>query len=341
MTSRLAVRRVPPETPKRLRAYARHVEDLLATGERIIVGPWLAEVGWEVMYWIPLLRWTIQRWPKLQRRAVVVSRGGVAGWYRGIARDYVDLFEAYDEATFARRLDQDREQRQAAGKSTQKQGAPTDWDAEIAEWVSGRFGGGRLPMLHPSTMFGNAAAKKLVSTDTSGFVRWPRPRRGPLRGILPKRYVAVRFYKSGMMDDAEFAAAATEFLAERANVVLLNPGVSPDPRHPDFESGAEVVRLDAHLTLKTNLAVQSIAMAHADAVVGTFGGLAFVPPHYGVPSVCFWSATHRGEPGNGLGPWRDLERATRIYNQPGWGGFAAARGDMDALAAAVDRVLPR
>jgi hypothetical protein len=194
-------------------------------------------------------------------------------------------------------------------------------------------------MLHPSALFADAGAKKLVSMDTSGFKRWRRPRRGSLRQVLPRRYVAVRFYRSGMMTDAEFAAAATEFLAERVPVVLLNPGVSPDPRHPDFDTGANVVRLDSHLTLETNLAVQSVAMAHAEAVVGTFGGLAFVPPHYGVPSVCFWSATHRGEPGSPRGPFRDLGIADRIYNQPGWGGFFAAKAGMDALASFFDQIL--
>ena len=286
----------------------------------------------------PLLRWTVRRWPKLQRRAVVVSRGGVAGWYRGIARSYVDLFETYDEPTFVRRLDQDRAARHASGKSTQKQTAPTDWDLEIADWVSERFGGRRLPMLHPSAMFSDAGPKKLVRMDASGFQRWRRPRRGALRGVLPEHYAAVRFYRSGMMEDEAFAAEAMEFLAARMPVVMLDPGVSPDPRHPDYDTGADVVRLGAHVTLPTNLAVQSVAMAHADVVVGTFGGLSFVPPHYGVPSVCFWSATHRGEPGNGLGPWRDLELASRIYNQPGWGGYTAAPAGMDALAAALDQL---
>ena len=325
------------ETPKGARHYAARIEELLATRERIIVGPWLAEVGWEVMYWIPLLRWTVQRWPKLRRRAVVVSRGGVANWYQGIARDYVDVFEAYDEEAYVARLHEDRQERHELGQASEKQFAASDWDLEIADWASSRFGGGRLPMLHPSAMFADANAKKLVSLDTSGYGLWRRPKRGPLDTVLPDRYVAVRFYKSRMMQDAEFAAAAIELLAERTPVVLLNPGMSPDPNHPDFDTGADVVRLDSHLTLENNLGVQSIAMAHAGAVIGTFGGLSFVPPHYGVPSISFW-ATNRG-PVQGYGAWRDLNKAAQLYNQPGWGGFSAAEADLDALAASLDRVL--
>ena len=325
--------------PKALRHYVARVEELLATRERIIVGPWVSEIGWEVMYWIPLLRWTVRQWPEFERRAVVVSRGGVADWYQGLASDYVDVYEEFDEAGFTERLKQDRAARLALGQNTEKQLAPTEWELEIADWVSGRFGGDRLPMLHPSALFADAGARKQLSIDISGCEPWTRPSRGELDGVLPDRYAAVRFYHSRLMRNAEFAAAATEFLAERMPVVLLNPGVKPDPKHPDFETGANVVRLGSHLTLANNLGVQSIAMAHADVVVGTFGGLSFVPPHYGVPSVCFWSTNKPIDPSSGRGAWRDRNHAARIYNQPGWGGFFSDEADMDTLAALCDRLL--
>jgi hypothetical protein len=205
--------------------------------------------------------------------------------------------------------------------------------------VSGRFGDQRLPMLHPSAMYAHPNTMKRASGDASGAERWRRPKRGPLRDVLPERYVAVRFYSSRLMRDGEFAAAAIDYLSERTPVVLLNPGVTPDSKHPDFETGANVVRLDSHLTLETNLGVQSVAMAHADAVFGTFGGLSFVPPHYGVPSVCFWSTSKPVDPSSGRGAWRDRDTASRLYNQPGWGGFFSAEADMDELAAFCDRIL--
>jgi hypothetical protein len=325
--------------PKALRHYVARIEELLAGRERIIVGPWVAEIGWEVMYWIPLLRWTVRRWPELERRAVVVSRGGVHDWYQGLASDYVDVYEKYDEATFIARLQEDRAGRLALGQNTEKQLAVTDWEQEIADWASERFGSQRLPMLHPSALFADAGTRKQLTADTSGYALWQRPDRGVLEDVLPERYIAIRFYHSRLMRNAEFAAAATQYLAERMPVVLLNPGVKPDPKHPDFETGADVVRLGSHLTLENNLGVQSIAMAHADAVVGTFGGLSFVPPHYGVPSVCFWSTNKPIDPSSGRGAWRDRNTAAELYNRPGWGGFFSAEADMDALAGFCDRIL--
>src|SRR5690348_16329422 len=35
----------------------RQIADLASGTKPIVVGPWLAEVGYEVLYWIPFLRW--------------------------------------------------------------------------------------------------------------------------------------------------------------------------------------------------------------------------------------------------------------------------------------------
>src|SRR5262245_221062 len=110
----------------------------LSGDRRLIAGPWLEEVGWEVLYWIPLLRWCVNRVPELRDRLVVVSRGGVADWYEGISDTYVDVADAYDEKTFARRLAAERESRDALGKGM-KHFAETAWQLEIAEWVSERL----------------------------------------------------------------------------------------------------------------------------------------------------------------------------------------------------------
>ena len=59
----------------------------------IIAGPWLSEVGFEVLYWIPFLRWFEDRFRVDRERVVAVSRGGVAGWYADVAGAYVEIFD--------------------------------------------------------------------------------------------------------------------------------------------------------------------------------------------------------------------------------------------------------
>src|SRR5688572_32227402 len=69
----------------------------------IIAGPWLSEVGFEALYWIPFLRWFEDRYRVDPGRVIALSRGGVADWYRDVAERYVEIFDHVDPGTFARR----------------------------------------------------------------------------------------------------------------------------------------------------------------------------------------------------------------------------------------------
>jgi hypothetical protein len=72
-------------------------------------------------------------------------------------------------------------------------------------------------------------------------------------------------------------------------VVLLNTGLRPD-EHEDLDvPGSGVYRVDRLMMLEQNLEIQTEIISHARAFVGTYGGLAYVGPFYGVPSISFYS----------------------------------------------------
>ena len=48
----------------------------------IIVGPWLSEVGYEALYWVPFLRWFTRHYDVDPDRVIALSRGGVADMVR-------------------------------------------------------------------------------------------------------------------------------------------------------------------------------------------------------------------------------------------------------------------
>jgi len=116
----------------------------------------------------------------------------------------------------------------------------------------------------------------------------------PATGPLPERYVAVRFYASDSFPDTAanraFARAVIVELAKRMPVVLLNPGARVDD-HADFapQDVAHVTLLPATVAPEENLAAQTAIISRAQAFVGTYGGLAYVAPFHGVPSVAFHS----------------------------------------------------
>jgi hypothetical protein len=173
----------------------------------------------------------------------------------------------------------------------------------------------------------------------SSYERFEKPERGVLEGVLPERYVAVRFYFNFSFPDDEqnraFVAATLRSLLAQTDVVLLNTGIAVDD-HVDFggmEAG-RIYRLDQLMTPQNNLYLQTVAIAHASGFVGTYGGLSYLPPFLGVPSACYYAHPERFSVAH-------LERAQRIFQGDGWGDFVAlnARGNalVDLLAAATSQ----
>ena len=72
-------------------------------------------------------------------------------------------------------------------------------------------------------------------------------------------------------------------------MVLLNTGLDLDD-HEDVDVPATSVhRVDHLMTPERNLEVQTRIISDARAFVGTYGGLAYLGPFYGVPSIGFYS----------------------------------------------------
>ena len=73
-------------------------------------------------------------------------------------------------------------------------------------------------------------------------------------------------------------------------VVLLNTGLSLDD-HEDFhpETGMGIHSIEHLMTPSRNLAVQSAVIAGARMFVGTYGGLSYLGPFYGVPAIALFS----------------------------------------------------
>src|ERR1041385_57491 len=70
-------------------AVEREIDDVVNAGGTIVVGPWLSEVGFETLYWIPFLRWVRAAFRLDRSRVVAVSRGGVGSRLRDALLDSV------------------------------------------------------------------------------------------------------------------------------------------------------------------------------------------------------------------------------------------------------------
>src|SRR6266850_4199993 len=97
------------ETKKRVDTYRaewaveRSLARLAAGSDPIVVGPWLSEVGYEVLYWVPFVRWVQSQFRVPASRLVVVTRGGAASWYSDITTSAIELFDLMSPDDYASR----------------------------------------------------------------------------------------------------------------------------------------------------------------------------------------------------------------------------------------------
>jgi hypothetical protein len=262
-------------------------------GGPIVIGPWLAEVGYEVLYWIPFLRWVQDRYRIAPERFVVLSRGGMEHLYQPVAASYVDIFDHLTPAELASRNDARQVSEEAGGRKQSMAGGALD--EELLRRARSVAKSADAAALHPSLMFrlfrevwhGNLPLDVLWTH--ADFAMAPRPPRPALAG-LPPRYTAVKFYTGTALRDTaatrDALRALVASLARDTPVVLLDTGLAIDD-HADyrFTDIANVVNAREWMTPRTNLGVQAALIAHAESFVSTCGGLAWLAPFMGVPTV--------------------------------------------------------
>jgi hypothetical protein len=276
-------------------AVDREIAAVGASGGTIVAGPWLAEVGYEVLYWIPFLRWFQDAFAIPPERFVVVSRGGLELAYEGLAGTYVDLFDLMTPVELAARN---------AGRQTsdegggQKQSSTGALDLDVLDAVAARLGRRADAVCHPSLMFrlfrnvwhGNLPMDVLRTRTRYRLTdrAWPAPLPG-----LPDDYFAAKLYAGPALSSSAETRASVRAVVEAASrlapVVVLDTDFGID-EHKDFDlTGLPGVSyLGSRLEPRTNLGVQMALIARSRGFVGTCGGLAWTAPMLGTPTVALY-----------------------------------------------------
>lgn len=307
-------------------AVERELDAVTRGSHPVIVGPWLSEVGYETLYWVPFLRWVREAFKLDPSRVVAVSRGGVACWYRGVADRYAEIWDEVSPDAFASRV---------AERGRVKQVEETPFDRELVARVVARFDLRGARVLHPSLMY------RLFGLFWSGqrslgfldrHTRYERVEAADMVPLpeLPEAFVAVKFYAARSMPDTPavrtLLARQVVALAEHVPVVLLDTGLVLD-EHADYElaCSGRVMSARPWMRPSNNLGVQTQIIARARAFVGTCGSVAWLAPMLGVDTAALfvdskWLHAHLGV-------------ALRAAHRVGGGFFAPA--DLRATAPGV------
>jgi len=264
----------------------------------IIVGPWLSEIGFELLYWIPFLRWACA-FAKLRRDDLwIVSRGGCRSWYADIGAHYVDVFDFYTPEQFragnARRIAEQAHRALSLGLreglTSTKQHTLTAFDRDIL----GRVNLPNARVLHPSTMYGvfRSFWRRQTPSLYDQITAPTRLRTATRAEGLPAAYVAAKFYASAACSQsplhAQMVNAIVRATVKTTDVVLLHTGTKFD-EHGEFaiEPHPRVHRVA--MDPATNLETQTAVLAGASGFVGTYGGFAYLAPFLGVPTRTFYA----------------------------------------------------
>jgi hypothetical protein len=310
--------------------------DLAAMAARpapIVAGPWLGEVGFELLYWVPFLRWVAERFNVQPERLMIVSRGGTASWYRPFASRYSDVFKQVTANTF-----RDQHDARVRDLGEQKQTRVTDFDQELIDAATRHAHLSECSWLHPSRMYEllNPYWWGHQSSDWvhqhARYARLAQP--GPVDVIdMPARYVAVKFYFNDCFpatpQNRAFVRDTLRTLAGRGPVIALSTGLNIDDHGGDRIDEHGVRHLPEGIDPARNLHVQSAIVSRAQAFVGTYGGFSYMAPFYGVKSLAFYSDPV------GFSP-KHLHMAHSAFDAIGAGGLLEVR-DAAAGAETVDQ----
>lgn len=272
-----------------------YVQLLKSTDLPILVGPWHGEVGFEVMYWIPLLE-RLKREGIKSERLIPITRGGAAAWYGTPTGLELYAMRTPQQVRVENRLMQMQ-------TGIHKQTTVTKWDrAVLRDAVDTLKLGRAYHVLHPAWMYQRLAPFWTGRTGINWLMGevdcpWmPKPDL-PQTLQLPEVFVAAKFYhrETWSMQDRQVKQATEAILMTLANgspVVVLGSDFMADdhldfdlPKHPNLLKLTDLVTM----TPETNLATQAAVIGRAQGFVGTYGGVAQLALRLGKPSISFFA----------------------------------------------------
>jgi ABC-type polysaccharide/polyol phosphate transport system ATPase subunit len=250
----------------------------LASSDRpILLGPWLGNANWELLYWRPYVSWLLEQFDRRQRRVIAISRAGADLWYRTLGDEYVDLLDVYGLEEFERI---GAERLRVTGM--RKQRYISDIERGILDAVAQTLDLqiDDCEILHPATMFrmfDEVWRGRLPPDFVLQCARFTKLEAAPAEDLgLPPRYIAVRFSVEPTYGDRaaahEYVNELVQTLAAEIPVVALDTGFSVEGAEFELDPCDGLIPLHGRVSARHSLELQTQVVTGAAAFVGTLGG---------------------------------------------------------------------
>jgi len=272
--------------------WQQQIEAICAqTARKILIGPFRQELGFELLYWVPFVRWVREQYHVAPERLIVASRGGAGIFYKVPMGVELYKLRTLQELRTANTLDWSINQ-------SLKQRELTAFDRELIQGAEYDLRL-KVEVLHPGLMFAafnEAWHEKAAPRELFDHLRFTRLAAPPLPAdvTLPEHFTAVRFYSRATLPHTgqvlHWVRATMRRLCGRGPVVALEPPEIADdhygfalPDHPNL------IRVRDAITLEESFAVQGAILGRAKQFVGTYGGMQQMALLMGIPSVGYYS----------------------------------------------------
>jgi glycosyltransferase involved in cell wall biosynthesis len=272
----------------------RTIERLRQSSAPVVIGPFLGEPEFELLYWIPFLRWLSAESALDAHRCTILCRGGVETWYDGLGARTIEVLDVMRLADIRA-----RNPVRWHDAALERDFTVTALDTQLVAAARKQSGGAEPIVIHPSEMqplfrhvWRGTAPRDLLTRHL--VLRRMTPPPLPPGLELPQTFAAIRFAFGPSFPDAlenqRAARAIIESLAAAQPVVLLSAGFSVDGLE-DFDPGPlpNLVRLDVPMTPANSLGIMSAVLGRAASFSGSFTGFSCLAALYGVRGLSVYA----------------------------------------------------
>jgi hypothetical protein len=264
------------------------------TKKNIIIGPWVSEVGFETLYWIPFLQWIFNKVIVENSRLIIISRGGVESWYKQLNGRYFDIFNYFTLDEFN---SINIERLKILGH--QKHTKICNSDILILNRILSSNNINDYYLIHPSSMYNfflpiwQSRSTVSLVVKHSSYLPMIHPEIKFLPNHLPKVYTVAKFYFSDSFPQTKINIKKINILLKcylnHGPVVLLLSNFKFDDHVDLMEDLPSGLITLSPVNLSNNLLFQTCVISRATRFVGTYGGFSYLAPLLGVPCICVYS----------------------------------------------------
>ena len=253
-----------------------------ALRRKIVFGPFLGELGIELLYWAPTVNYIISKLPR-GFNIIVISRGSMQDWY--LQSDQITYLETHDYRSVSdlenERLT--RLKRFGMMKQLRLTAFERDLLTEMTNWKSGL-------LVHPR-LLGPIFRKFWDSkTGVNPILRrmiFGRPKHAGGQPGLPNSFSCIRLYERETFRIADLDENGVEIIQALApsRLVSLETGQQYDDHIPRSLKDLDSLEPLLGTPARENLGRQTQLVAGSDLLISTHGGAAYLGLMCGVNTV--------------------------------------------------------